>query len=123
MMKKKILLIIIILVVLLGILLLILNHHSKEVELNESFQVSLHQTVTLKNHDLVIQLVSVSDSRCKEGQQCIWAGEIEYNLKVNNKKIVLSTVRNTSTNYKDYEFVIDKNNDSTKYISMKVTKE
>ena len=121
-MKKKIIaLLVIIAIVIVGIIALNIKSE-KEVELDKSFKLSLHEKTIVKDTDLVIKYDSVSDSRCKEGWECIWAGEIEYTIKVNDEEIVLSTVRNIHANYKDYKFILDDHNESTKFVKMKITK-
>ncbi len=121
-MKKKIIvLLVIIAIVVVGIIVLNIKGE-KEVKLDKTFKLSLHEKAIVKDTDLVIKYDSFSDSRCKDGMQCIWQGEIEFIIKVNEEEITLSTFHNKSANYKDYKFELDEDNHSTKNVKMKITK-
>ena len=76
--------------------------------------------------ELKIKLLSVGDSRCPENMQCIWQGEITYNLQISNnghtEEIELGTVRTKEEEFEDYKITLDDSNDSTEYVSLIVKK-
>lgn len=122
-MKSKIIIGILSFIAICVIVVLIVSLGSKnEYSLGETFVLKKNTQISIKNTDLKISLVSVGDSRCKDGWQCIWEGEIEYNIRVNNDTISLGTVRQTYVEYKEYRFVLDDDNDSVKYARIKVVK-
>ena len=124
--KKKILLFIsvLLLIAISFIVCIVLDNNSykKEVELNETFKLPINKTVIVKDENLKLKLISVGDSRCKDGWQCIWEGEINYTIKVNDEKIELGTVTTKSVDYKDYRILLGEENDSTKCAMIKIVK-
>ena len=134
-MKKKniiLIIIIIIVVILLGVFLFVISNkknnndsnlkYKKVVSLNESFTLPMHKKVIIKDEKLKIKLISSADGRCPKGAQCIWQGEIEYTLKVNNDTVKLGTVRTEKVDYKNYSIELDGNNYYTNYVNLKVKK-
>ena len=135
-MKKKnivlIISIIIIIIILFGVFLLVISNkknnndsnlkYKKVVSLDESFTLPMHKKVIIKDEKLKIKLFSSADGRCPKGAQCIWQGEIEYTLKVNNNTVKLGTVRTKKVDYKNYSIELDGNNYYTNYVNLKVKK-
>lgn len=52
------------------------------VEINEVFGVVEGESVILKDTEIQLQLIKLSDSRCPEGVNCIRAGEIEVEIVI-----------------------------------------
>ena len=121
--NKKLLLIpiVILLLIIIGITLYFVfdNSYDRKVSIGESFKVPLLRSVKIKDEGLTIRLLSTEDSRCREGTQCIWQGELGYKIKVNNETFKLGTVKNTEVEYKGYVIKLD-DNDSTKYVVLTV---
>lgn len=90
----------------------------KEIKLGDTFVVERNKTVNVE--DLKIKLVSASDSRCQEGFQCIWQGELSYDIEVNGERITLGSVKNPNTVYKYYNISLAGDNDSTKYVKLTI---
>ena len=122
-MNKKSIISIILLIIVLVLFVGVIIKSNKEVELNDTFKLKIHESVSIKNENLKITLVSVSDSRCPEGVQCIWQGEINYKVKVNKKAIEFGTELTKEKKIGDYKFIIDDDNNSTRFLKMKVVKE
>ena len=122
--KKEFIIIGVLLFVVIGLIVYILldNNYKKEVKLNESFELPLGKGVIVKDENLKIKLISVDDSRCKEGLQCIWEGEISYTIKINDKEEKLGTKLMKSVDYKEYRILLDEENDSLKYVKLKIDK-
>jgi len=125
-MKKNtivIFLICVLFIILLVICSIVSSHisYKKEVSLGEKFTVPLNKMVIVKDENLKIKLVSSSDSRCGEGMQCIWQGELNYTITVNGDSIELGTVNNKQVEYKEYTISLN-NNDSDKYVNLKIEK-
>lgn len=124
--KKKILIFVgILLLIVIGLVIFEIvfnNSYKKEVSLNETFKLPIHKTVEVKNENLKIKLISVSDSRCKEGWLCIWQGEIGYKIIINDQEVELGTVKTKSVNYKDYRILLDKENNDLEYVIIKIVK-
>ena len=101
----------------------LLNKEEKieTVSFGEVFKVSKGKSVSVMN-TLMVKLQSVSDSRCPADVNCIWAGEISYSLTINGDVIELSTVHNKVVDYNEYSIRLDDNNESTKYVMMKIDK-
>lgn len=103
---KKLLCLICIILILIIIVIACLLAPKKIV--GDKFTLSLKQTVVLKDYDNIkITLKNISDSRCiGENIQCIWQGEVAYELKItykgSTKKYSLSTEREKSINVDKY---------------------
>ncbi|AQU06438.1 hypothetical protein B1772_06465 [Dehalococcoides mccartyi] len=53
--------------------------------LDQSISFPPGQSCAIAGEDLIIKFVGVvSDSRCPEGVQCIWAGEVMVQLEINS---------------------------------------
>ena len=74
----------------------------------------LHDAKALKNGPTVT-LTAITDSRCKPGVQCIWAGEFSASWKIVNgtdtQTITLGTVRNSSQTVDSYTYTLTNTND------------
>ena len=87
----------------------------------------LRETIKLKINDeanvedLNIKLVSIEDNTCPEDSQCIWQGEYNYVLLVNNKKISLSTETTREAVYEKYDIKISQES-TAEYIKFRVIK-
>ena len=124
-MKKRLIIGILIVVVIIGIfsvLLISRGNYNGEASLGETFKVPLNKTINVSNGLLKVKLLNANDSRCKEGWECIWSGEISYQLSINGEKLELGTVNNKEVDYKDYIIFLDDNNDSNKYVIIKIDK-
>jgi hypothetical protein len=77
----------------------------KEVKMAEK------ETVTFSD-GLVVSLFDINDSRCKEGLQCIWQGELSGTFRVSSGKmsgereVILGTERNGVVKINDYTFTL-----------------
>lgn len=72
-----------------------------------SFQIRVGQTVSLRAYGLSVRLVSVAeDSRCPEGVQCVWAGNVRLALRLSgsgfgSRRVSLNTAtRPTEVNFR-----------------------
>ena len=80
-----------------------------EVDFDRAFTLLVGGRVVFPN-GLMIDLPSVGDSRCKEGVQCIWAGELNPNLVVKGaifkkmESIRLGTITATQVIRSGYSF-------------------
>ena len=55
----------------------------KEVALNQEFEIKVGERVSIKEEGLKVSFASVAeDSRCPEGVQCIWAGNVKIVLRL-----------------------------------------
>lgn len=124
-MKRKGVIISVIIIVLLVIVCFMISNfkmYKKEVSIGDTFIIPINKTVKIKDENLKLKLISSSDSRCKEGWQCIWQGELSYTIKVNNVNIKLGTETSKSAEYKDYNIVLVAENDSTDYVILRIEK-
>lgn len=56
-----------------------------EPQQTRSFQIRVGQTVSLRDFGIRVRLVSVTeDSRCPEGVQCVWAGNVRLALRLSS---------------------------------------
>jgi hypothetical protein len=74
-----------------------------EFNLNEGFELTLSKdTISIKNTDLKIQLVSIRDSRCPTSVTCIFEGEASVTFNVLKADTILGkfvrSTRNGDTN-------------------------
>ena len=118
--KKRIVISVISIIVLIVVVVLFNIKFKKTASLNSKFIIGKNDVVSIKGTDLKISIVSVTDSRCRKDVQCIWQGEILYILKVNDKRISLSTVNIKKKEYKDYVIHLLDNNNSTEYVKLRV---
>ena len=64
----------------------------RKVSLDVSFQISENETVLIDDpfpespQSLIIQLLNITDSRCPSNVVCIWAGNANISLNINNTK-------------------------------------
>ncbi len=107
--KKKIiisLLVIILLIIIIGLIIFKINNTNETdssskkeyLKIGEEYKLKKGKSIYLKDEeDSSIKFISYADSRCKEGTECIWEGEIEYTLEFKNnntkEKFNLGTVR------------------------------
>ena len=100
------------------------NQNANESNFNQTIKVLKDKTYVIKddNEELAIKLVSVSDSRCPKDAQCIWAGEIVYDITINENKATLGTENNSSVEYENYIIKLADNNDSLEFVNLIVTK-
>lgn len=77
----------------------------KEIELDESLVIKLHQTLSINNFNVTFS--GVSDSRCPLDVTCIWAGRASATFHIYNKMhsqtITLITNENTTSYVDSYE--------------------
>ena len=100
------------------------NQNTNESNYNQNIKVLKDKTYVIKDdkEELAIKLVSVSDSRCPKDAQCIWAGEIVYDITINENKATLGTENNSSVEYENYIIKLADNNDSLEFVNLIVTK-
>lgn len=65
--------------------------------LDETFKLSFEQSAQIESENVTIKFVDVTDSRCPDGAQCVWAGEGVVSLNVNNSEFDISTLSPTDT--------------------------
>jgi hypothetical protein len=77
----------------------------KEIKLDESFMIKLHQTVSIDNLDVTFW--GIDDSRCPSDVTCIWEGRASITLHIYNQTqyqtIILTTGENTTSYVDSYE--------------------
>lgn len=78
-----------------------------------SVSLKMHDTMKLPD-GLRLELLSINDSRCKEGVQCIWAGELAPTLSATGgnfgsvaTEIRLGTITTKSVSQKGYIITLD----------------
>lgn len=93
-------------------------------KLNEIIKIDVNKSIKVKDNEkeLEIKFESAIDNRCKEEQQCIRSGEIEYKILINDKTAKLDTIVNRNYEFDGYSIKLADNNDSDKYINIIVTK-
>ena len=121
-MKRKSVIISIVLIIVIVLLIGMLYKSKKEVNLNESFKLKVNESVSIKDENLKITLVSAKDNTCSDDVQCIQQGEINYTVIVNTETIEFGTELNKEKSYNNYKLIIDDDNNSIKYLKMKVEK-
>ncbi len=131
--NSKLVILIICILVFVGVLVLFAFPKNKDISIpydenasfNKMFVLPKGKMVTVGD-ELKIKLLSVGDSRCPENMQCIWQGEITYNLQISNnghtEEIELGTVRTKEEEFEDYKITLDDSNDSTEYVRLIVKK-
>ncbi len=71
---------------------------SLNAELGKSFSMMPDQTVSINDTDLKINGFEVTeDSRCPEGTNCIWEGQVVANFILNEVQIKLNTQKSVDT--------------------------
>ncbi|HEX8922318.1 MAG TPA: hypothetical protein VF766_12660 [Pyrinomonadaceae bacterium] len=66
----------------------------KEAALDQEFEIKVGQRVSIKSEGLLISFSSIAeDSRCPEGVQCVWAGNVKVVLKVSKARKRFTTLR------------------------------
>ena len=70
-MKRKSVIISIVLIIVIVLLIGMLYKSKKEVNLNESFKLKVNESVSIKDENLKITLVSAKDNTCSDDVQCI----------------------------------------------------
>ncbi len=99
--------------------------YKETVSFGEIFTLPKDKTVTVGD-ELKVKLLSVGDSRCKEGMKCIWQGELTYKIEIsdieNTDYVKLGTITKKEETYKEYIISLDDYNDSTEYAKLKITK-
>ncbi len=74
----------------------------KKHELNENeYALTINNSVKI-NNELTIKLIKISDSRCPKDVECVWEGELEYSLLINDNNYIVSTVLNKHIKYDKY---------------------
>ena len=100
--------------------IVIFNKNNTEVyQLNE--KIKLYKGDSIKVDNIIISLISISDSTCPNDAQCIWPGEYSYELIINEDKITLGSVKNREVKYDDYNITL-LDDTSNKFISFKMYK-
>ncbi len=64
--------------------------------LNEEVNIKFNKTISLKNEDLKITFIEITDSRCPKNTQCVWEGEGLIRLQIqkeNQSKVVGTKVK------------------------------
>ena len=110
-MKRIIGIILNVLFVLIGISLF-LYFGPKKVELGK--EVSLKPYQSAKIDDFTVKFLKVSDSRCDSSSkvQCIWQGEVSYEVKMDKKQEEISTIKRNDIEYKNYIITLTENTSS-----------
>jgi len=57
----------------------------KSVELNQEFSLKAGDTGIIKDLQGSLKVVSINDSRCPEGVQCIWAGSADVIIAIESE--------------------------------------
>lgn len=87
------------------------------------FTIKSYETVLIEDLNMKIHLSKIVDSRCKDGFECITAGELSYTLRTthNNKKkdIVLTSVHTPKTQIDD-NYIIEIISSNEKEVTLKV---
>lgn len=90
----------------------------------EAIKLMTNESIILKDidKDLKIKLVSIEDGRCAPDVQCVRAGEITYNILVNENEESLKTKSKRSLEYEDYIIKLADESDNLEYVKFIVTK-
>ena len=90
----------------------------------EAIKLMTNESIILKDidKDLKIKLVSIEDGRCASDVQCVRAGEITYNILVNENEESLKTKSKRSLEYEDYIIKLADESDNLEYVNFIVTK-
>lgn len=76
----------------LGLISLTIFSCSSSADLNTTFSVKAKiNQVEQVTGDLTIEVKNVNDSRCPEGCECIWAGEVVVFFKISNSQSSIDT--------------------------------
>ncbi len=73
------------------------NSNSKTVKLNEIFSLKVNQTAELDTDGMKITLLEITeDSRCPTNVQCIWAGRVvaEFKVEMNGETLIKTLTDN-----------------------------
>ena len=113
--------------ILISIIIVIIGVYIKNyriVLINKPFYIHLNETVTLNSKPkLKIKLNKASDSRCKKDRECIWEGELSYELIINDKKYQLGEINNTKIDVGKYKIkLIDSSKNSARQAYLKIYK-
>ena len=82
----------------------------KQVEFGKSITMFVKDEVIFPD-SLSLTLKEISDSRCKPGLQCFWAGELSFTFSVNTNGLIqeihLGTITNEKADLKGYTFLLE----------------
>lgn len=59
---------------------------SAQAQSSQQFAVKLNKQQKFSKSKLTVKVLSVEDSRCPEGVDCVWAGDAKVKIKVTNNK-------------------------------------
>lgn len=113
---KKIIGIIYTIILMLFIILKCINIYSenkilnleKHVNINEKFTLLINQkaSINIDNQKMIIKLKKIVDSRCPKDAQCIWQGEYNITIEINEIEYMLGSVMNSTENIKETKYKI-----------------
>lgn len=114
-MKQKKLIIFVVITIIFVAIFIFLKINKEETNnqnfaiLNREFKLEENEKISFNNKEqkFQIELEEINDSRCSEGQQCIWQGEISVRIKINNIYYILGSERKTSEKIKDTKYNIN----------------
>jgi hypothetical protein len=99
--------------VLLFTLTTIISCSENEINLNEEFQVSLSENIAINNKGETINLKFdkvLEYSLCPENMNCIWAGRVRIEVKLNNQDTItlgiLDHENPSKITYQNYEITL-----------------
>ena len=86
-----------------------------EVGLDKPFSLGPGESVSITGEDLTVRFVEViNDSRCPQGAECVWAGEVSVRLEITyqgvlNEKILVQQglSQPARADFADYEITFD----------------
>lgn len=73
----------------------------KKVSLGDEFSIPIYGRINVDDK-LDIEFLNVQDSRCRKNMECVWSGELEYNIRINEDYETISTVIKPELYYKNY---------------------
>lgn len=81
---------------------------SNDPRLGEEFELGYGKQVSLNNRELSIKFEELlEDSRCPEGVACVWAGNAEVALQINDQEATLNTyLEPKETNISSYHIAL-----------------
>jgi hypothetical protein len=130
--KRKIiigLLFLVLIIIIIGVIILFINNKPltsskiKYITLGEEYELEKAEKLYIKDDArTTIKFITSVDSRCKEGQECIWQGEIEYTLiyKTKDKESRFFLGEVTKKEYKIDNYIISLVSGSENKIIIKV---
>ena len=92
----------------------------KKVSLGDEFSIPIYGRINVDDK-LDIEFLNVQDSRCHKNMECVWSGELEYNIRINDDYETISTIIKPELYYKNY--VLKLNSDKCGKYKMRLSVE